>query len=268
MLNHFRTLLLNLSYAGDRAEHIPKDFSGIILPQVFNEIYDSLFPKSTSRYYKLFLAQNYIRIIQAAGLTPLFELDNRISYSDSGDFFKIHRNSKPNISNIDIPIFVYGDYIANNSNLSYYDNYLISQVSNTTNILVYSTIRKVYISGDLEFDTPDVEAEITLNFVNGVSTPILIGNSGISFSVGGGAVFSSTSNKTWEFLVEAPFVFSLNRVIDNLQSNDINTVLAAKATIDTTKYDNLWKQHYNPVYKLAGLLLGYVARIDNLWKVM
>lgn len=45
------------------------------------------------------------------------------------------------------------------------------------------------------------------------------------------------------------------------QSQAINAILAIPAAVDTTKYDNMWLQHPNDVYKLAGLIASYTLRL-------
>lgn len=44
-------------------------------------------------------------------------------------------------------------------------------------------------------------------------------------------------------------------------SSYINAMLACPKTVDTTKYDNLWLYHKNPVYRIGGLLVAYVIRL-------
>ena len=74
-------MLLNLPYLGDRAEHIPFNFPGFIQTPELEGVYNLLFPKNSSRAYKLFLAHNYLRIIQAAGIEEILtKKDIRISY--------------------------------------------------------------------------------------------------------------------------------------------------------------------------------------------
>lgn len=264
MLNHFRTLLLNQSYAGNPAEHIPEGFNAATLPAPFLEIYNALFPKATSRAFKQFIAHNYINVVRAAGLeADLKLLDPRISYStDYSDYFKIHRYSNPVTSNTAYKIRIYGQYGGNNTSGSYYDNFLIEQVGSTQKITIYSTVREVYIKGNQEFSLPE-DAEILLDFSDDVSVPVLIGSTGINFTIDNGATFTENGNKSWEFLVEAPFIMNLTHILDNLQTAPIEAMFKTRPKIDVTNYENLWREHYNPVYRLAGLLLAYVTKLNG-----
>jgi len=265
MLNHVRTLLLNLSYDGNGAEHIPSSFLQLPLPAPFSEVNAILFPSGSSRSYKQFLAHHYLNIIRAAGLEErLKDFDSRISYPlDRSDFFKIHRNSNPFVSNSAYPIFVYGKFRGNETNDSFYDNFEITQVSNTTKVLIYSTVRKKYMNGNSLYDTAEVAAENQLSFVDNLSVPIIIGSTGISFSIDGGATFTGTANKSWQFLVESPFETQVVKIINALSNLPLERLFQLPSRIDTKTFENLWKKHYNPVYRLAGLLLTYVSKLDN-----
>jgi hypothetical protein len=266
MLNHFRTLLLNLSYDDNGNEHIPDNFNALQLASPFKEIYNILFPQGSSRYYRQFLANSYLSIIDAAGLSDeLLKFDPRISYSlDDADFFKIYRYSNPAISSIHHPIFIYGNYRGIETNTSFYDNFLITQVDNTEEVLIYSTVRKIYINGNQSFKTPDIEARVLLDLSNGsVTSPVLIGSTGISFVISGVETFTDTSNKTWQFLVEAPFKFNINSVLDRLKAYDTKQLFNFAPKVDVSNYMNLWNQHFNDVYRLAGFLLAYVTKLDS-----
>lgn len=266
MYNQFRTLLLNLPYAGDGAEHIPSTFNGVILPSVLLSIYNILFPANTSRYYKNFLAQNYLQIIASAGLSDVFTtLDPRISYDiDSNEYFKIYRTSNPIVSDVTSPIFISGQYNNIASNNYYYDNFLISQIGSSNNIVVYSTINNVYLNGINTFLSPD-NAHISVTFNNGVSEPVLIGRTGLSFTLGGGNTFSDGSGRTWSFIAEAPYVFNFNAIMSALSNNpNVAALFNYHPAVDVTTYSNLFNYNFNTVYQLAGLLVAYVLKCNSL----
>ena len=54
-----------------------------------------------------------------------------------------------------------------------------------------------------------------------------------------------------------PIYTGLNQI-----PNVTKGVLAAKSIVDTSKYDNLWLQHPNPIYKLAGFVASYTLRLS------
>lgn len=261
MLNHFRTLLLNLSYNGDPTEHIPEDFRARTLTPELDAIHKLLFPVDTSRYYKLFLAHCYLQVIKAAGLDDeLKSFDPRISYSlDYSDFFKIQRHSNPAISSTSHPIFIQGSFRGNETGGSFYDSYLITQVDNLESVYIYSKVKKHYIKENLLFEQIEDAAKNNLTFTNGVSAPVIIGSSGITFSLGGGDTFADSANKTWEFLVEGPYSFDLLKKYNTLKLYNTSVVFKGK---NPTKFENLWKQHFNPIYGLAGFLISFITAIN------
>ncbi len=127
---------------------------------------------------------------------------------------------------------------------------------------MYSTVRDIYINGSNQYPSDDVGAEITLDFTEIVSTPVVIGSTGISFSIGGGPTFTDSADKTWEFLVEAPFSFRFDEIFSDLLTSNTSALFKYKPTVDVSTYENLWNKHFNPVYRVAGLLLAYVTKLS------
>ena len=267
MYNHFRTLLLNLPYAGNAEEHIPTTFNGIILPEPLSSIYKLLFPDGTSRYYKRFLVQNYLQLIESAGISNvLTNIDPRITYDlTTSNYFKFYRNSNPVVKDIMHPIFISGKYSNNSSSDSHYDNFLISQVGNSTNVTVYSTVNKVYLTPTGKTNDP-IAAELTLTIGDGNTTKCIpIGGTGVSFSLGGANTFTNSSDKTWEFIVESPYIFDFNATLQALLTNPTTKELFEfKPEVDVTKYKNLFDTHFNNVYRLAGYLVAYVIKCNSI----
>ena len=53
---------------------------------------------------------------------------------------------------------------------------------------------------------------------------------------------------------------TLEKTLDNSNSA-ILTMFTTPKQVDTDKYDNLWNQHPNFIYRLAGLVVAYVIRL-------
>ncbi len=262
MYNQFRTTLLNLAYASDPNEHIPSEFGGVELPPVLATIYNILFPPNTSRFYKNFLAHSYLQLIMAAGLEDTFTLyDSRITYDvNNHNYFKIYRNSNPIVSNAAFPIFISGKYSDVLSNTYYYDRFLISQIDNSSTVSIYSIINQVYLVGAQK--TTDVEdAAIPVIFLSGdVSEPINIGSTGLNIKIGG-LNFTGSSDKTWDFVVEAPYSFNFKPLIQKIKNDPRSKELFNyRPDVSVTKYENLYNDHFNTVYQLAGYLVAYVIK--------
>lgn len=87
MINHFRTLLLNLSYAGNNSEHIPSSFVARQLPDKTLTFYQTLFPTGSSRARILELGQVYLELIEATRLSEVITAqDPRVTYVLETDF--------------------------------------------------------------------------------------------------------------------------------------------------------------------------------------
>lgn len=268
MLNHFRTLLLNLTYL-DASEHIPEAFTAKALPSELKRVYDKLFPPGSSRFYKLFLGQNYLNIVKTTGFQDyVTALDNRISYDLSNDsYFKVTRVSNPIVSNAQFPIKVlssinsvaYSDY--------HFDSFLISQVTNSLNVRVYSRMQERYLNGKEEYVTSaDSGTLIPVQFTAGnkTSDTILIGQTGASFNITNlsNGAFTATSNKTWEFVVESPYSFNVLSIISQVDRVDIFKQL--NKFVDVKALEGQWEQEQNPLYRFALILIAYVSAVNTL----
>ena len=87
MTNHFRTLLLNLSYGDVPSEHIPREFTARQLSGELFSIHQILFPSGTSRDDRKKLCLAYLELVRGAGLDTAFTLvDDRITYELNTDF--------------------------------------------------------------------------------------------------------------------------------------------------------------------------------------
>lgn len=251
MLNHFRTRLLNLSYTGDVTEHIPRGFMAIPVPVALQELQELLFPANTSRSFKLFLVHNYLRMIDATTYRDLiYQFDSRIDYESdyNEEYFKLNRNSAVTISNTAFPLFIYGKYSNDPQSGNMSDTVEIRQQGSTAVVDVLSLDRNTYYAQN-----------ISLTFSGSVSQVIPLANTELSVQLGGtSGTFTASSNKRWSFLTEAPLVFAPKFPTQAIGNKMFNY----RRNECTATYENLWTQHYNPAFKVAGLLAGYVERME------
>jgi len=280
MLNHFRTLLLNLEDKSDKAEHIPVGFVPITLPTPLEAFHKLIFPPSASRFNRLFLAHNYLRYIEASNLTDdILTYDKRISYnltSNKDLYFKYHRISNPRIVSANpsandkkVQITLKGKYDSTTNLDRFYKIIRIEQLTNSLNVKIQSV--EYNAEGNMiVLETYTNSTALVFNNVYGTSTGysqfIDISKIGIKVMIYAPTTFTATSDKAWEVLVESPIVFDFNSTYNTvLNSTDIVTdMLKQIPSTDTSKYEQIWKGHFNKVYKLAALLIAYVARVDNL----
>jgi hypothetical protein len=87
MTNHFRTLLLNLSYGNDPNEHIPLGFAARQLQGGSQAVHNVLFDLAKNRGDISRLGLAYLELVRAANLDRAFTLvDDRITYDLDEDF--------------------------------------------------------------------------------------------------------------------------------------------------------------------------------------
>jgi len=63
-------------------------------------------------------------------------------------------------------------------------------------------------------------------------------------------------------------VFDFNAKLNELLLNSlaVDDMLNYSKELCSTTYENLWRTHYNVVYKFVGLLLAYVERVNLVWQ--
>ncbi len=132
---------------------------------------------------------------------------------------------------------------------------------------IFSRIKNKYINGSDEFANPDVEARVDVVFpINSLtSNPILIGRTGVKFTLSHpvGVSFTDSSDKNWEFLAEAPFIFDPLSIYRQLVNSKSFNVLV-KYNKGLGDLENIWNEHFNPIYKLSAFLIALVTVVNKL----
>jgi len=81
MRDQFRTLLVNEAFA-NYSDGIATGFHPVTLPTSMQNFYNVLFPVGSAHNYKLFLADNFTKIIEAAGLEDGMLVDDpRVTFT-------------------------------------------------------------------------------------------------------------------------------------------------------------------------------------------
>jgi hypothetical protein len=271
MINHYRTLLLNLTDVGNTNEYIAPKFTSLVLPPPLVAFYNLLFPAGISRFYAEFLAFTYLQILRAADQQHfVYSLDNRLTYDldTISDYFIVQQLSNPLTSNANYPIFLFGQYNASSNISKNYDDIVVSQVTGIY-LSIYSKSNNVYYNetGSSPNLTSNFIIKASSNLANITTDVIPIANTGLSFSIGGNLIdLSDASGLNWEFIAQAPFNFDFSLLFNNLLTNlpIVNGMLNYNTTINDPSSYNLWTMHYNPVYRFAGLLNCYILQLNNL----
>lgn len=254
-----------------------KDYTVINLPLPLKVIHSLLFPSGTSDYYKQFLLFNYLKVIEAAGLFEhTLKYDKRISYdlhdlSESSEYFRIPKISVPRSSDRRFTLLPSGEMVLQQDLNYFFNTFIIRQIDNSPIISIFSPVqRKYYKFGMSEsYYMNDMTTTLSLSEVDSNMTKqIKIGDTGLAFNiVGPMEEFVLEPNKTWKFTAETAFKFDLAKFIKQLGGDfeRIKEMFDYGRNIADQNYENLWYSHYNDVYKLAGLLLAYVERVNLVW---
>jgi hypothetical protein len=270
MINHYRTLLLNLPDKGDPNEYISPGFLPVALPPELQAFYNLLYPAGSSRFYTQFIEFYCESLLHASNQTDMLKsIDSRITYdlSDLSNYFAINQVTQPVNSAYNYPLLLSGSYSVSPKVNSYFEGFTISQVGESNNILIFSNVSKLYVNGSVTSTTGDTTVQIPLTFSNGMSNIFTIGATGISGRIGGdGSQFGSTGDKQWTFIGQAPISFDFITFYNTMNTSQsvVNNMLAYGPT--SSNDVNLWNQHFNPVYKLVGLINSYVYKVNSVWQ--
>ncbi len=253
MNNHFRTLLINKSYTDlESPAHIPSSFSEYDYDPVLSKIFTLLYPANISVTQRLAVGHNLLKVVQAAGLeADLGLFDSRLTYPlDTFEFFKYNQISGIVSSHEDAVLKVYGTLGSRVDR--HFEEFTITQDSS-------SLVTNITMS-EIPTDVP----EFSLVFTAGVSQSVSIPTTDLTFRITTDTA-APAYERTWVFRAEAPIQYDIRNLLSVLENetNAIDEMLLWTPKFDTTNYENLWRLHDNPVYRIAGLLLAFVARLDQ-----
>jgi len=257
-----------------------RDYARLSLPEELEAVYNILFPATASKFYKQFLLYSYLRIVGATDRAADIKIyDERITYdlNKLDNYFKAARTFEQSSTATDFNLFVTGSLTNTANTLKENATFVIAQISNTRSVLVFDvnslSYRKTGRAASKSATGMDIELVVPEG--SDSSAPVNIEGTDLFFSIAGpfqctgtNCGFASTSNRQWVFKAEAPFVFDFIKLTNELELNQekITTMFNWNKDQCNVSYENMWDMHYNAVYRLAGLLLGYVERVNILWQ--
>jgi hypothetical protein len=251
---------------------VDRNYNPITLPQELQRVYNVLFPATISTHYKQFLLYSYLRVVNSTDRADDVKLvDSRISYvlDDLIDYFKF-RNISIIASNAPTySLLVSGNGVSDENSRSFTAVYDVTQNSAST-VLLYSPTQGLYYhpaKSPSKF-YENMSVPVTPSADPLVSLPITINGTGLTCLIGGKTTFAATNNKAWRFSVDSPVEFN---ILDKIKTIDaygvtVDNMFKYQQSICTQAYQNMWNMHFNPVYRLAGLLLAYVERVNLVWQ--
>lgn len=251
---------------------VDRNYTPLVLPEELRQVYTILFPATITTHYKQFLLYSYLRIIDLTDKAEDIKIeDSRISYvlDDLVDYFKFKNMSLLATSNPAYSLLVYGDSVSDETSRSFTTLYDVTQDSTST-VKIHSPTQGLYYhptNSPSKF-YKNMSVVVTPSADPKVSIPIALRGTGLTFLIGGTSTFASTAGKYWRFSVDSPVKFN---VLDKIKTLDtywtaVDKMFKYQQTKCAQTYQNMWDMHYNPAYRLAGLLLAYVERVNLVWE--
>lgn len=271
MINHARTLLLNISAKTNRNEipgyeYIPPNFVPIDLPQTLNTVHKLLFGANPDNYFANLRALELLRYIHSTDLESyLYRFDSRITYAapNSGELFA-NFDVAPKIvvkKNSPLLLNVVGQFIADNK-LGHGQREYNLKVTKTTatayELEIYDIVDRVktqqtkeIASGDVSILLPNTTVNAKLNNTARLTTDFQIGD----------------DVAEWEVLLRAnptPAIVGVMPALEFLGAPVLLELFGAAPVEPYLTFQNVWSDHPLPTYKLSGIVLAFIYRLHEL----
>ncbi len=249
--------------------HICPSYTALSLPPDIARVYDLFYPNSNLTP-KLALTQAYLSLVHGCGLEEaMTDLDPRVTYAPLSE--ETYR--KPTSISIGIPTTENAQNLAialRVFNFEYRPSFLPTQLTRTISIEQQSSTTEVRF-----FEELSQFGSATLTFTDGYSNLVTVNppeNSRaklFDFYIKHptSPAFTSTAAKKWEVSFTLPALDLVTQLLPRLlqQRASIDTMLTRYAGIPTTtNYDEMWYKHFNNAYRIAGLFIGLVYRMNVL----
>jgi hypothetical protein len=266
-----------LKYTRTDSPLMCRDFSTLTLPRELLGFYQLLFPETSSVYYKHFLLYTYLRLVAGTSFRDrILKYDTRITYdlAEIQDYFRFYRNSNPYASDQNFALCLLGN-LKPDDGLNYYlNNFVLRQVGDTSSLLLFSTTQGLYYSESAapSKNSEGMAVQLSYNPSTGASNIARIGDTGLSFFIAGpfndpDLGLLTQAERSWSFTAETPFIFDFEKKLAELEKHPqiLSSMLAYSSEKCEIDYENLWRMHYNSVYRFVGLLMAYVERVQQVW---
>jgi hypothetical protein len=258
-----------------------QDYVKVNLPIALREFHNLLFSSNSGVYYNQFLLYCYLKLIESTSLSDdVKKYDKRITYrlEEIDEYFSLARVSPVRSTQNAYNLLIFGNPETPDNPEHPVDSITISQVPYTNKVLVYSAIEKKYYKNGVAPSADSEEMQIPLTVPDpskGITAPVQIGSTGLSFSIGGdlgnldnSSDFVASPYKTWKFSVEYKMKFDFLDKFNQIEQSQrvVEDMLNYSKTLCNMSYENIWQQHFNSVHRFAGLLMAYVERMNLVWE--
>lgn len=257
MINHARTLLLNQPGATSQRqdigeEYVPPTFVPRALPGYLQTVHRILFGSSPDRYFLNFRARELMQLLHQTDLAEfVYALDARVTYWPETAAVFFSPTSKisiePGAGNANSALSVSGNDAADLGGGKSAREYVITVGSGAVTAQLLA---------------PAVTTTTALIITDGGTQDIPFPQSPLSFRL-----LNPSIDDTWTVTTivrPAPVVTTLLPVLELLGEPLFLELFGVNPAEPFKTFKNLWFDHTNPVYRLGGLLLAVIYRMDGL----
>lgn len=263
MINHARTLLLNVSGVSSQRqetgeEYIPETYRALELPSYLQTPRKVLFGAAPDRYFLNFRARELLAYLHQTELAEyVYALDPRVTYwpEPARPFYDTEKQLRVTQTfgvEPSTPFFS-GDLFADNSRGRSVREFSLRAESDGT-------------TWTAALRTPDRPGKVettSLLFVNGLSQKLPLSTTGLYFQLRQPA--SATDWQIYTRVKPSPALTTLLPILEFLGEPlflELFGVNDADEPYGTFK--RLWFDHPNPVYRFGGLVLAMIYRTDEI----
>lgn len=262
MINHARTLLLNVhgstsSREDIGEEYIPAAYVPVVLPSYLQTIRRLLFGADPDRYFLNFRARELLSYLHATELADyVYALDPRVTYwpEQSLPFYDTEKRVMATQSfgiSTHAPMFQ-GDLFADNARgRSVREFSLRVTLENGPWEAIVSTP-----------DKPGASESMPLTFTSGLSNAVALGATGLTFKVP-----QPPGATEWQIYTRVKPAAALTTLLPLLELAGEPIYVELFGVDNTTEpyvtFKQLWFDSRNPIYRLSGLTLAVIYRTNQ-----
>lgn len=263
MINHARTLLLNITGTTNAEPHgweyVPADYSALTLTSYLSSVRAVLFGRSPDSLFRNYRLRQYMTVLHSTELVEFVtNLDSRITYDPFADSELFDDVFNTTVSIVTDPggtgLLPVLTGVARPDDRS-------GKSTSSWRVAASSDEVEIIRRTPSAF-TVTVECDTS----SGLSAAIQLPGSDLYFKVPAG-----TSGMVWTIESRARPELDLGSIVAQLESIGEDVILelfGVGTPLPTTEpfktFSNLWKSHDVMAYKLGGLLLAYIYRMEQI----
>ncbi|NBT75263.1 hypothetical protein EBZ80_19430 [bacterium] len=291
MINHGRTLLLNIwaqSAQKQQAgyEYIPGEFRPLVLPTALKTVRRVLFGSNPDQRFLNLRARELLSYVHQTPVADyLYKLDSRVTYwpeATDSSFKYLPALRLTQISGPSRSVAFGGEFTANNSTGRANRQYTMSlQPTNYEQLLSEENevllvednfgvlIKEINIDSDISLTTQTLyepKPRGTLDPANILPT-ITLPETGIKLRLERLSTDPVTFSGRWYIALEANPAPAITTLFPSLEMLGEPLFLELFGLTDEEPYatfKNLWFDHPLPAYRLAGLVMAYIYRVEGI----